>query len=227
MKKGFTLAEVLITLAIIGIVSAMTIPALIQKNYERRTVTQLRATQSILSQALRMAEEEHGTMDGWVNTPKEDAATVTAFAAKLKPFLKLALDCGVDDSMGKCIYNGQYKLKNGTLTANHAKIGYYYKVKFLNGSSVWWRPNESMNTLYGSPATANFFVDTNGQSVPNQWGKDLFEFIYYPGIGLIAEGSPGSNYEYKVHCLDKNATGYGCAYYVLNYKNMNYLHTKK
>lgn len=32
MKNGFTLAEVLITLGIIGVVAAMTLPVLIQKH---------------------------------------------------------------------------------------------------------------------------------------------------------------------------------------------------
>lgn len=65
MKKGFTLAEVLITLGIIGIVAAMTIPTLLQKNYERQTVVKLRQTQSILTQAIRMTEEEYGDIENW------------------------------------------------------------------------------------------------------------------------------------------------------------------
>ena len=35
MKKGFTLAEVLITLGIIGVVASMTIPTLITNNQQR------------------------------------------------------------------------------------------------------------------------------------------------------------------------------------------------
>ncbi len=64
-NNAFTLAEVLITLGIIGVVAAMTIPNLIQSNFEKRTVTILRETQSILSQAIRMAEEEYGDVSGW------------------------------------------------------------------------------------------------------------------------------------------------------------------
>jgi len=41
MKKGFTLAEVLITLGIIGVVAAMTIPTLMTKYAKQRTETQL------------------------------------------------------------------------------------------------------------------------------------------------------------------------------------------
>lgn len=227
MKKGFTLAEVLITLGIIGIVAAMTIPTMMQKNFEKRTVTQLRATQSVLSQALRMAEEEHGTMDGWVNTPKQDAATANAYAEKLKPFIKFALDCGVDDSKGKCIYNGTYRYMNGGNTMNYATTNFYYKIKLLNGASIWWRGSANDNKLHTTFATAAFFVDTNGANKPNQWGRDLFSFNYYPGVGLVAEGAPGSVYDYKTHCLSKSTTGWGCTYYVLNYQNMNYLHQKK
>ena len=44
VRLGFTLAEVLITLGIIGIVAAMTIPTLMQKYYEKQTVAHLKET---------------------------------------------------------------------------------------------------------------------------------------------------------------------------------------
>ena len=64
-KLAFTLAEVLITLGIIGVVAAMTIPTLMSKYYEKQTYTRLKETYSILSQALRSVEEEYGTPDDW------------------------------------------------------------------------------------------------------------------------------------------------------------------
>ena len=65
MKKGFALAEVLITLGIIGIVAAMTLPALVQKNQEKVTVTKLKKVYSILSQAYQFAVNDYGTPDLW------------------------------------------------------------------------------------------------------------------------------------------------------------------
>ena len=59
MKKGFTLAEVLITLAIIGIVAALTIPSL-ANGYQKRVLTsQLQKAYAELSQAgaMVMADE--------------------------------------------------------------------------------------------------------------------------------------------------------------------------
>ena len=60
IKFAFTLAEVLITLGIIGVVAAMTIPTLMQKYYEKQTVAKLKETYSILSQALKSASQEEG-----------------------------------------------------------------------------------------------------------------------------------------------------------------------
>ncbi len=53
-KLGFTLAEVLITLGIIGIVAALTIPGLLSRNEEKVRETQLKKAYSVLSQAHQM-----------------------------------------------------------------------------------------------------------------------------------------------------------------------------
>ena len=60
LKLGFTLAEVLITLGIIGVIAALTIPTLIM-NYRKIVVeNQLKSTYSIISQAIKLAEVENG-----------------------------------------------------------------------------------------------------------------------------------------------------------------------
>ncbi len=58
MKKGFTLAEVLITLGIIGIVAAMTIPTLISKIQKQQIEAQLKENYSVIAQAMKLSEEE-------------------------------------------------------------------------------------------------------------------------------------------------------------------------
>lgn len=47
MKNGFTLAEVLITLGIIGVVAAMTMPTLIQKNQDKELISRIKKTYSM------------------------------------------------------------------------------------------------------------------------------------------------------------------------------------
>ena len=53
MKKAFTLAEVLITLGVIGVVAAMTMPSLVA-NYQKKVwVNQLKKTVSVMNQAFQ------------------------------------------------------------------------------------------------------------------------------------------------------------------------------
>lgn len=60
---GFTLAEVLVTLGIIGVVSAMTVPSLMQ-NYQRKSyVTQLNKVYNLLSQALMSYQNDKNAVD--------------------------------------------------------------------------------------------------------------------------------------------------------------------
>ena len=64
-KFAFTLAEVLITLGIIGIVASMTIPTLIQ-NYKRQVVaTRLEKFYSTVNQSIKMSELTYGERDQW------------------------------------------------------------------------------------------------------------------------------------------------------------------
>ena len=60
LKKAFTLAETLITLGIIGIVAAMTIPTLMTKYRMHIVETRLSRTYSIITQAIKIAEENYG-----------------------------------------------------------------------------------------------------------------------------------------------------------------------
>src|SRR5574344_866092 len=64
-KKGFTLAEVLITLGIIGVVAALTIPTLIG-NYEKTLfANKFKDSFSILSQAVNLSQAENGPLEDW------------------------------------------------------------------------------------------------------------------------------------------------------------------
>ena len=64
-KIGFTLAEVLITIGIIGIVAAMTIPMLISGYKKSVVVSSLQKNLSLFSQAVKLAEAKYGFTDEW------------------------------------------------------------------------------------------------------------------------------------------------------------------
>lgn len=217
MNKGFTLAEVLITLGIIGIVAAITLPNLIQSSFEKRTVSILRETQSILSQAIRMAEEENGDVSGWGFKGGMDPNESQTIMNYLKPHMKIAVDCGFTNKK-RCIPDAKYKFLNGGYWDNYTTTKMHYAIKLLNDSSIWIRSADNIDIAADTYIT--FFIDINGPSLPNTIGKDLFTFKYSKG-GLKPSGTPGINRENT--CNLKN-NGWGCAYYVLQNQNMNYLH---
>ena len=87
-SKGFTLAEVLITLAIIGIVAALTIPTLIQNYQERAWNTASQVFQRKLGEALRVMNVQ-GTLAGYTTTE--------AFVDELSKHIKITRICDNDD----------------------------------------------------------------------------------------------------------------------------------
>ena len=67
MRKfvGFTLAEVLITLGIIGVVAALTLPSVIQKYQKKVTVERLKKSYSTLAQAVQMSVKDNDEVETW------------------------------------------------------------------------------------------------------------------------------------------------------------------
>ena len=65
MKKAFTLAEVLITLGIIGVVAAMTMPTLIANHQKEVVATSLRKAYAELNLALQMSISKYGDVSTW------------------------------------------------------------------------------------------------------------------------------------------------------------------
>ena len=212
---AFTLAEVLITLAIIGVVAAMTIPTLVNNYQEKQTITKLKVAQNTFYNALRLAEVENGSIESWTQIALSEECSLK-IASILKKYLRISKDCGIDDSKGACIYSGFYKRLDGATHDSYANGSpyYAYKVVLSNGTSIFWHGQNNTNAL-------SFFVDTNGPSQPNVFGRDLFLFRYANGE-LVPLGAPGYD-DYETHCASTSSTGYGCTYYVLTYNNMDYL----
>ncbi len=101
LKPGFTLAEVLITLGIIGIVAAMTLPSIIQKNNNQVVEARLKKFYSAINQAVIMAENDYGDKKVWYQDLAgaeldgegnviEDSSEAEAWLRKyLAPYMKI------------------------------------------------------------------------------------------------------------------------------------------
>ena len=220
MKKGFTLAEVLITLGIIGVVAAMTLPTVINNGKERETVAKVKKFYSVMSQALLMAIGKHGYVDEWGFCAEYTEECATEFVNNLKPELKLANDCG-----GKMDCPGmaeKYIELNGTERPGSYKTAeQYYKMTLIDGSHLWIRHSKSTTCQNSDSGTSNvcglIWIDINGATLPNQIGKDVFSFFILKDRIVPHSGKD---------CYAGGA-GWGCAKYILQHDNMKYPQTQE
>jgi prepilin-type N-terminal cleavage/methylation domain-containing protein len=173
--KAFTLAEVLITLAIIGVVAALTIPTVVQNYQKTQVVTQLKKTFSALSNTTNLAIADYGPITGWETGEGFSSANSIAFANKyLIPYLKVAKNCEAkitDD----CAFNYTYLSKTTT-----SSFGSYYTRFYLtDGTLIAVESFTSESENGGTNRLAYVFIDVNGQKKPNIFGKDIFRFTYW------------------------------------------------
>ena len=77
IKRGFTLAEVLITLGVIGIVAAMILPSVLVQNRERENTAKLKKIYSTMTQAYTRVVAEQGTPEFWDLVGTDDPTGAT------------------------------------------------------------------------------------------------------------------------------------------------------
>lgn len=224
MKKAFTLAEVLITLGIIGIVAALTMPALIAKHQEKVTVTRVQKFYSTLSQSFKMAVLEYGEPENWSISPsifgddgkltQDSLEGADKFTEILIKNMKVISRCKKTES---CDEYSVYNLNGNTLLSTD----FTGRAVFADGSqinSVWVNSSDSL--------IGDISYDVNGKKGPNRVGEDIF-FFNVMNNGIIPQGLEGTSRFFDENCkLSSNYqyAGYGCTAWVVVNGNMDYLH---
>lgn len=205
--QAFTLAEVLITIGIIGIVSAMTLSLLVQNYKKQEYVNRLKQGLSILNNTSRliMTEDE-------VSNFQDTSFYIDAFnSIPVKGGSRLELD-QTSDNFNKFMLNRLNKyIRFSTYRCNGDKDSYCLK-KNLNilSQDTYYPKNTTLimlnngmsyyltyiyidysNNTSRQPNSACGYaiVDVNGITLPNQLGKDKYIFwmgcdgSWYPQYG--------------------------------------------
>ena len=201
---AFTLAEVLITLGIIGIVAAITLPSLIQNYQKKVTSARLKEAYSIINQALQMAIMQHGDIENWDFRDAETilhkyiAPNVKARKYKNKENDHPRLMCFSQGSYTYTFLSGQ--------GAGAPMMDNSPSLELANGSCIGLSRVER--------ATAKniwLFIDINGsKTLPNVYGKDLFTFLIdIKTAKIIGYGQPNDRDTLltctDMGCCNKNA----------------------
>ena len=231
MKKrnAFTLAEVLITLGIIGIVAAMTLPVLTKKYHESVTINAVQASYSLLQNAYLNLVNDYGSPENWSSQSYVSVMSenyLNLFAKQLK-FSKL---CGRD--ITKTCLGNRYVTLSGSLSDIQDSMTTSARGILSNGNLiVFYITQANCNRNLGNTKLLQnvcgwVFVDINGQRKPNKIGEDGFYF-WISKYGMVPIGTPDETFEvtsFKTSCSDLSSHyGWGCSAWLLINKNMDYL----
>jgi len=210
--KGFTLAEILITIGIIGVVSAITIPTLI-KNYQKHQIeVGLKRSYALMNQAIKLSVAENGDIGNWKFPVayNEDNAVESAHEfvkTYIFPYIKVANDCTLKDG---CWANPDY-LMSGTPSA------FAYRTELANNNFVKFSILDGTNVaVYPYGEAISFYIDVNAGKNPNTRGKDIFEFILDKTKNeqiLLPKGYDVEIKEAKRVC---ERSGFTCAAIIMN-----------
>ena len=217
-KEGFTLAEILVTLGIIGLVAAMTIPQLITNMTTREMESRFKIAYSRLNQMSKSYEAESG-MAIPVGVRSGESMKVI-FSKHLKGFSNVNGDSWTSkDEDGKPTGDVYKKYKNfqGLASTQVCDISGTYVD--ISGIQYMWNDNPAAGQ--NGPIIC---VDLNGSAKPNISGIDYFLFIPTVEGNVIPMGmehpdnststSIGVNFfQDKSHC-GKNGN-YSCAYWAV------------
>ena len=185
--NAFTMAEVLITLGIIGIVAALTLPSLIQNHQKKVLATQLKRTYSVLSQAIERSRADNGDPSGWGMEQYYNSESSTANAKKivkifasqyLVPYLnKVEVhewatleDIGYKSLTDYSQTDGEStKIQGLILVLNDGSVLRMNMAGYDYGTED--EPDVKLTNVY-------ILADINGKRGPNQTGKDMFAFYF-------------------------------------------------
>lgn len=217
MKKGFTLAEVLITLAIIGIVAALTIPSLVKNIRNNQLKVQFEKAYAEMSQAVNMMQKDYGDLNTGTYYGPE---TITS--QELLPFMRQYFKCASIPKSTLFKANPCGTGKESYQNFNKTTCPY---VNLVGGNMIVCQTRNGM-LLFArgwNNRGITMSVDTNGWGKgPNRWGYDLFSFaITSRNSRLVTAGgkSPTSAISYYPCTAstgsEERYNGAGCSYYAL------------
>ena len=179
---GFTLSEVLITLGVIGVVAALTLPSLITNYKKQEIATRLKASQSMISQMLNMSIAEHGDPVNWdfanVSGTEANAGLSKNLIINLTekyflPYLNDAKRSGYM-TLAQAGYSEPYHNADGTLNSFNlnALNKNQYVIELANGVTIMVYMNSSAET--NTLTNILLYIDVNGKRKPNVFGRDVF-----------------------------------------------------
>lgn len=209
-KRAFTLAEVLITLVVIGVVAAICVPTIANTHTEKMYVSSLKKNYSVLSNAFKLSKDyDYNDYNDWAHDDGNQEAIWQNYKY-LKKYLHVLRECNNEEG---CWAGEISKAPTGenAMSATTKGIGGSIVIFTLNdGTNVcmdYWNQSDTIRNFGVSQDLLSYplsvWVDVNGDKKPNMLGRDTFAFILTKN-GLVPAGINNNS-------RNCGTTGYDCA----------------
>ena len=193
-RSAFTLAEVLVTLGIIGVVSAMTIPTLMQNHQRTTYVTQLHKVYNEVSQAAQMILTESNAV-----SLKESKLKRQGLGYFFNYF-KTIQTCSGND-LSDCFASDYANMSGTAIDLSETVSDDYECAVIASGATICisdWGGDEY-----------HLATDINGKAGPNILGRDLFSFVL-AGNGSVEPGDVETiSNSFSTNCSSAEGDSYG------------------
>ena len=208
-KYAFTLSEVLITIGIIGVVSALTIPQLMTAYKKHVIATSLKKGISVINQTIKQSEAENGEMETWDKTTTQDI-----FIDKyIRPYMRLVATC--PDVITDCGYKQDNNVWRYSNNKHYVNPNFNNRIPFLTMDSILYTfAYVQAGGYLNGDNDRTIYIDINGPKGPNQFGQDVF--ILYrneEADSIIPYGADKPIEEVQQNC-SKTGTGMYCASWI-------------
>lgn len=207
------MAEVLVTLAIIGFVAAMTIPNLLKNTNDAECISAFKKKFSEISQVFdQMRVENGGSLEGFF-----PSSTPSGLDSIITQYFNVLYKAGTQNSAGNTVWhdpNKWYYFNNTNITATCGGCAGY---KLNDGAYMFINADNNITTCNDrgiSGLCTLLYLDVNGSKKPNTMGKDIYVIYIYknkttpPDVAIPTDGIPSD--DEITHC-DASHLGYGCA----------------
>ena len=181
-KPAFTMAEVLITLGIIGIIAAMTLPSLINKAERVILAQQFKKSYANLQNAINLVQAEYGEPYECyaLEYSNYHTAQCKEFWSAVLSKMKVLRKCGAFDWECHPRYKTRAEVTAQGGSVNNRYCSFYllsdtitYYVLY-DGSYIILYENEPEGGSIAKHMPIYFTIDVNGEKGPNRWGYDVF-----------------------------------------------------
>lgn len=192
-KDGFTLSEIMLTMALVGALATMTLSTVGASIQQRARLAEFRTAYSKMEATLRSITTEESKIYSCYYKPTNDEiddfglsinGTITETSSECATLMKTFVK-----AMGATRFCEGHPITQGCIPDNYTKGPSGGGFSNYNTGNAYVLDNSMLIFDDGGKSLRQFAVDVNGRKGPNKWGQDIFPFAIKATESKVVHGN--------------------------------------